>query len=111
MTEVVMSYLVSFDIDNTLINSSAGHIESLILAIKDIYGLATSIDVINHHGMTDQEIILKILQLYDIDDEIVRAKLKSCMDHMQLHYAQIVQSENIVILEGVVKLLTQLDQK
>ena len=106
-----MSYLVSFDIDNTLINSSAGHIESLILAIKDIYGLATSIDVINHHGMTDQEIILKILQHYDIDDEIVRAKLKSCMDHMQLHYAQIVQSENIVILGGVVKLLTQLDQK
>ena len=106
-----MSYLVSFDIDNNLINSSAGHIESLILAIKDIYGLAASIDVINHHGMTDQEIILKILQHYDIDDEIVRAKLKSCMDHMQLHYAQIVQSENIVILEGVVKLLTQLDQK
>jgi phosphoglycolate phosphatase-like HAD superfamily hydrolase len=33
------------------------------------------------------------------------------MDHMQLHYAQIVQLENIVILEGVVKLLTQLDQK
>jgi phosphoglycolate phosphatase len=111
MTEAVMSCLVSFDIDNTLINSSAGHMESLILAIKDIYGLATSIDIINHHGMTDQEIIIKILQQYDVDDEIVRAKLKSCMDHMQLHYAQIVQSENIVILEGVVKLLTQLDLK
>ena len=33
------------------------------------------------------------------------------MDNMQLHYAQIVKSENIVILEGVVKLLTKLDQK
>ena len=57
--EAGMNYLVSFDIDNTLVQSSAGHMESLILAIKDIYGLATSIDVINHHGMTDQEIIIK----------------------------------------------------
>jgi len=106
-----MNYLVSFDIDNTLVQSSAGHMEALIAAIKDIYGLATRIDVINHHGMTDQEIIIKILQAYDVDDEIVRSKLKRCMDSMQLHYAQILKSENIVILEGVVKLLTKLDQK
>lgn len=106
-----MKYLASFDIDNTLVKSSAGHMESLIFAIKDIYGLATRIDVINHHGMTDQEIIIKILQEYDVDTEIVRSKLKRCMDNMQLHYAQIVKSENIVILEGVVKLLTKLDQK
>jgi len=111
MPEAVMKYLASFDIDNTLVQSSAGHMESLIFAIKDIYGLATRIDVINHHGMTDQEIIIKILQEYDVDDEIVRSKLKRCMDNMQLHYAQIVKSENIVILEGVVKLLTKLDHK
>ncbi len=106
-----MKYLASFDIDNTLLKSSAGHMESLILAIKDIYGLATSIDVINHHGMTDQEIIIKILAKHGVGDKIARARLKKCMDSMQLHYAQIVQSENIVILEGVVKLLTKLDQK
>jgi phosphoglycolate phosphatase-like HAD superfamily hydrolase len=106
----MMSFLVSFDIDNTLIKSSAGHMESLIFAIKDIYGLATSIDVINHHGMTDPEIIIKILGKHGLDDKLVRSKLKSCMDYMQLHYAQIVKSENIVILEGVVKLLTKLDQ-
>ena len=106
-----MNNLASFDIDSTLIQSSAGHVESLILAIKDIYGLATSINVINHHGMTDQEIIIKILGKYDVDDKIVRSKLKKCMDHMQLQYAQIVQSENIVILEGVFNLLTKLDQK
>ena len=105
-----MNYLASFDIDNTLIKSSAGHMESLIFAIKDIYGLATRIDVINHHGMTDPEIIIKILGKHGLDDKLVRSKLKSCMDYMQLHYAKIVKSENIVILEGVVKLLTKLDQ-
>jgi phosphoglycolate phosphatase len=107
----MMNNLASFDIDNTLIQSSAGHVESLILAIKDIYGLATSINVINHHGMTDQEIIIRILEKCNVDDKIVRSKLKKCIDHMQLQYAQIVQSENIVILEGVFNLLTKLDQK
>ena len=107
----MMNYLASFDIDNTLIQSSAGHMEALILAVKDIYGLATSIDVINHHGMTDPEIIIRILEKYDVDDKIVRSKLKKCLDQMQLQYAQIVQSENIVTLEGVFNLLTRLDQK
>jgi phosphoglycolate phosphatase-like HAD superfamily hydrolase len=106
-----MKYLVSFDIDNTLIKSSAGHVESLILAIKDIYGLKTSINVINHHGMTDPEIIIRILGKHEVDDKIIQSKLKRCMDDMQLHYAQIVQSENIVVLEGVFNLLSNLDQK
>ncbi len=106
-----MNYLASFDIDNTLVQSSAGHVQTLIMAIKEIYGLETSINVINHHGMTDQEIIIRILEKYDFDDKSVRSKLKKCMDHMQLQYAQIVQSENIVILKGVFNLLTKLDQK
>jgi len=106
-----MSFLATFDIDNTLVQSSAGHMASLILAIKDIYGLVTNIDVINHHGMTDQEIIIKILGKYDVDDKTIRSKIKKCMGRMQLQYTQIVQSENITILEGVFNLLTQLDQK
>ena len=106
-----MNYLASFDIDNTLVQSSAGHVQTLIMAIKEIYGLETSINVINHHGMTDQEIIIRILEQYDFDDKSVRSRLKNCMDYMQLQYAQIVQSENIVILEGVFNLLTKLDQK
>jgi phosphoglycolate phosphatase-like HAD superfamily hydrolase len=105
-----MKYLVSFDIDNTLVKSSTGHMESLILAIDEIYGLATSIDVINHHGMTDQEIIIRILEVHAVDDHIILSKLKKCMERIQLHYSRIVQSENILILEGVLDLLTRLDQ-
>jgi len=106
-----MRYLVSFDIDNTLLQSPAGHMESLISAIHEVYGLATSVAVINHHGMTDQEIILKILEKYDVNEKTVRSSLKQCLDIMQRHYAQIVQSENIVMLEGVFKLLSKLDQE
>ena len=105
-----MSYLATFDIDNTLIRSSAGHVQALIMAIGAIYGLETSIDVINHHGMTDQEIIIRILAKHDVDPEIVHAKLNKCMEYMLRQYARIVQSENIYMLEGVIELINKLDQ-
>lgn len=106
----MMNFIATFDIDNTLIQSSAGHMESLISALKDIYGLATSIDVINHHGMTDQEIMIRILKRYDVAHKDIQSNLQECMNHTELQYAEIVQSENIVIMDGVLSLLTRLDQ-
>jgi phosphoglycolate phosphatase len=105
-----MSCLATFDIDNTLIRGSAGHIQVLIAAIKEVYGLETSIDVIKHHGMTDQEIIIRILARYDVDRQNANAGLTKCMEYMQQQYARIVKSENIYMLEGVLNLLNQLEQ-
>lgn len=106
----VKNYLVTFDIDNTLVQSATGHMEALILSIEDIYGLQTSMDVINHHGMTDQEIIIGMLKNYAVDDHIIQSGLEQCMHRIQLHYARIVKLENIKILDGVLDLLTGLDQ-
>ena len=105
-----MSCLATFDIDNTLIRGSTGHVQALLTAIKAIYDLETSIHVINHHGMTDQEIIIKILAKNDVDRERAKAGLIECMDFMQHEYARIVKSENIFMLEGVVDLLNKLEQ-
>jgi len=106
-----MSYLATFDIDNTLIQSSTGHVQALIAAIKEIYDLDTSIDVIRHHGMTDQEIICKILAAHHVDSKVIRAGLMQCMDCMQLQYARIVEAERIRMLDGVLDLLNELDRK
>jgi len=105
-----MKHLASFDIDNTLIKSSPGHLSALLAGVKDVYGLETRADVINHHGMTDQEIIIKILGKFSVDEETIRSRLKKCMDSMPVKYAEIVKAEDIVILEGVFDLLTRLDQ-
>ncbi|UCE55077.1 MAG: HAD family hydrolase [Desulfobacterales bacterium] len=56
-----MNILTLFDIDNTLIQSSAGHRQAYTEAVKEVYDLEVDINVINHHGMTDQEILLKVL--------------------------------------------------
>jgi len=103
-----MTGLTFFDVDNTLIQSSSGHVAAMLAAVREIYGLEVSIEVIHHHGMTDPEIIAEILRKYEIADETIQSKLRDCVECMPLKYAEIVKSENIVMMEGVGELLTRL---
>ena len=105
-----MKQLAFFDIDNTLIQSSSGHMQALLESIHFIWGIEASIRRINYHGMTDQEIITRLLEKYDVDAETIRSNLKDCVEYMPLKYDEIVKSENIVMLEGVFDFLTELDQ-
>jgi phosphoglycolate phosphatase-like HAD superfamily hydrolase len=105
-----MDILTFFDIDNTLIQSSTGHVEALLLSIAEVYGLEASIEVINHHGMTDQEIITRLLEEYGIDRAAIKSGLKDCMESMSRKYAEIVNSEKIVVMRGVFDLLPKLEQ-
>jgi len=105
-----MDLLVFFDIDNTLIQSSSGHMEALLLSIAEVYKRDARIDVINHHGMTDQEIITGILEKYEIDKSTIKSRLQDCMESMPRKYAEIVKSEKIVIMQGVFDLLSKLEQ-
>lgn len=84
--------------------------QALLESIKDVYGIDASISTINYHGMTDQEIIIRLLEKYDVRSDIIRLHLKDCVECMPLKYAVIAESENIIMLDGVVTLLTRLDQ-
>jgi len=101
--------LVFFDIDNTLVQSSSGHMEALLGSIGEIYGLEASSDVINYHGMTDQEIIIRILSEYEIDKATIKSRLQDCLTSMPGIYAEIVKAEKIVLLPGVCDLLSRLE--
>jgi phosphoglycolate phosphatase-like HAD superfamily hydrolase len=105
-----MDIIAFFDIDNTLIRSSRGHVEALLVCIAEVYGIDAFIDVINHHGMTDPEIITRILEKYEIDQAAIKARLADCMACMVRKYAAIVKSENIVIMPGVLNLLSKLEK-
>ena len=67
--------------------------ESFILSIAEVYGIDARIDVINHHGMTDQEIITRILEKYEIDQATIESRLADCQACMVRNYAAIVKSE------------------
>ena len=105
-----MHILALFDIDNTLIRSSAGHKQAYREAVKDVYGIEAEMYAINHHGMTDQEIIFKVMRKYKLAEDTIAFKLKKCMEVMELKYAEIVKSENIIVLDGVGELLSKLQQ-
>ncbi len=49
--------------------------QALLETIKDVYGIEANIGVINHHGMTDQEIITRILGKYDVDTKTIQLNL------------------------------------
>ena len=106
---MIRGLLAFFDIDNTLIQSSSGHVEALLLAISEVYGLEARIDVISHHGMTDQEIITRILAEYEVNLADIETGLQDCLDRMPLKYAEIVESEKIVMMEGAVDLISKLE--
>jgi phosphoglycolate phosphatase-like HAD superfamily hydrolase len=106
-----MKYIVTFDIDNTLIKGSTAHTDAMIAAIGDIFGVAASIDIIRHHGMTDPEIVIRILEKCGVNDEVIRSKKDECLERMWQRYAEAVESEEIVMLGGVLNLLNRLEQE
>lgn len=70
-----MKKLALFDIDKTLIKSSNGHKVAFSIAFQEVYGINTSINIIQYSGMTDQQIIFDVLKANGLDEEKIKFKL------------------------------------
>jgi len=102
--------LVLFDIDKTLIKGSRAHSAAFSKAFRKVYGIATNIDIINHHGMTDQQIIIEVLKKNGLDEQTIKLKLEKCIRTMSKSFDEMVKDDEIVVLEGVRELLEELDK-
>jgi len=102
--------LVLFDIDSTLIKGAKGHREAFSEAFKEAYGVDTTIDIINHHGMTDQQIIIEVLKKNGLNEQTIKSKIEECMKVMVEFFSKVVDSDEIVILDGVQELLKELNK-
>ncbi len=105
-----MDKLVLFDIDRTLIKSSKGHRVVFSEAFKKVYGIETNIDIINHSGMTDQQIIIKVLKKNGLDEREINLKLENCMKVMITSFDKFINNDEIIVLDGVQELLKELDK-
>ena len=103
--------LVLLDIDRTLISSTKSHRAAFSDAFKIVYGVNTNIDIINHHGMTDQEIIIEVLKKNGLEERTIKSKLEQCIERMIDSFNKIIESEEIIVLDGVKDLLKELDQR
>lgn len=106
-----MNKLVLFDIDKTLLDVSRGHISAFSEAFKIVYGVDATIDIINHHGMTDQQIIIDVLKKNGLDEQTIRSKLEKCMNVMAKSFDKLVVKDEISVLSGVKELLEELNKR
>ena len=103
-----MDNLILFDVDKTLIESDVGSSPAFSYAFNKIYGVNTSINIINHQGMTDQQIISGVLKIKGLNEEQIKSKINKCMESMAEHFYDIANSINFQVLEGVYELLDEL---
>lgn len=105
-----MNNLALFDIDSTLIKSSNGHKKAFSEAFKKVYNVDTNIDIINHHGMTDQQIIIEVLTKNGLSEQKIKSKMEKCMEAMVESFNRVVEDYEIILLEGVGELLEKLNK-
>ena len=107
-----MDKLVLFDIDRTLIKCLKGHIPAFSEAFKRVYNVDTTINIINSHGMTDQEIIIKVLKKNGLSEDEIKSKIDKCMEVMVefMSFNKTIDNDEIAVLEGVRELLKELDK-
>ncbi|CAI5494554.1 unnamed protein product, partial [Closterium sp. Naga37s-1] len=63
--------LITFDVDGTLIHSVGSesnklHKRAFAHAMKKVFGIQGTIDAIQHHGSTDQAVLINTLEFYGI---------------------------------------------
>jgi phosphoglycolate phosphatase len=75
-----------FDIDGTLLNTEdLVHYNALNFAMRDVYGVDTTIDGIAYHGKTDLGILRAALHRSGISGEEFEAKLPQALAYVRQH--------------------------
>lgn len=106
-----MQKLILFDIDKTLITNATGHKAAFSKAVKEVYGIDTTVEIINYNGMTDPMIIIGVLKKVGLKESEIMLKIKGCMKAMADHFEKLKDNDQMEILDGVPELLKELDKR
>ena len=106
-----MKGLILFDIDKTLIKSSTVYREAFSKGFKEVYSVDSTVDIINHKGMTDQQIIIGVLKKKGLKESEIFPKIDECMKSILGCFDEMKDSIKVEVLEGVSKLLKELEEQ
>ncbi|MFH1915634.1 MAG: HAD hydrolase-like protein [Nanoarchaeota archaeon] len=106
-----MTKLILFDIDGTLLTKATGHGLAFSHAFKEVFGIETTIAIIPHSGMTDQQIIIEVLKKHHLTEDVIIKKMPECMHSMIDFYEKIKEKNKPVILEGVLDVLKEFEKE
>ncbi len=106
-----MNLLVLFDIDKTLIDRSECHHQAFIHAFKKIYGVDTSVEVINYHGKTDPQIMHEVLLAEGLDENDICPFKNDFLSLLSNYFVSNVKYDKIKVMDGAVPLLKELENR
>jgi len=103
--------LILFDIDKTLVGSCACAIEAHTKAFKKVYGVDTSINIIDHSGMTERKVVLEVLKKNRLDEKTIMSKMEECTKAINEAFEKAFVNERLEVMPGVRGLLAELDKQ
>lgn len=101
-----------FDIDWTLLQGgNVAHAQSFTHALKTIYGVDGSIDDIDHHGMTDRQALMAVLEHHGVLRDEALAQLPQARQAMIEYFDTHKGVGEYVPLPGVLHTLNELRKR
>ena len=105
-----MDKLLLFDIDGTL-TTGMTHTETFDHGFKIVYGKDIVKPSGQHAGMTDPQIIKRLLLKEGISEDIVDRHMEQMQKEMVKRYKEIVPGHNVILIEGASEMLRTLKAK
>lgn len=109
-----MNILVLFDIDRTILKTRfypSTQRRAFSIALKENYGIDANVNLIEHRGMTDQQILIEMLKLHGFTDKDIQKGLPKCMHRMEEFFREHLRADELEVLEGVENLLEELKRE
>jgi len=103
--------ILLFDIDNTLLRNSASHPQAFRIGISTVYGSEGDVSRIDHHGMTDLQILHEVLTREGVPERVIEEGLQRCLGLIAEAFSKLIREEELVVLDGVHALLTELSRR
>jgi phosphoglycolate phosphatase len=106
-----MNKLVLFDIDGTLLlGGNELHKSAFAEAFRKVFGINASIDVIEHAGKTDRQIIIEVLEKNGISQAAAREKMQEITEEMTVFFEKNIENEKLTVADGAGELLKYFDE-
>ncbi|MCX8190001.1 MAG: HAD hydrolase-like protein [Candidatus Diapherotrites archaeon] len=103
--------LLLFDIDKTLTFGVNVHRKAFHGAFEKVYGVKTTVDIIDHRGMTDLQIVLNVLKKVGLSECEIKAKFPKCVEFMVKEFNKHVLKDTIKPTPGAKELLDFLSSR